>query len=236
MKILVVEPIATRRAELVDWTCELPGFVVVGAVRSGLEAEALLTSTRVDVVVIGAVSAWDLSSVTRASQQQGSSLVEARDSMAELAAALAAHRAFKIESTLRSVHHMWLEHEREARHASVQTLQYRLRNDAHAETSETIDLREWLPATIERLRAVLPSHIELVPMVAIDTLPVRCVARDLEDLVYERVLRAAAHLPWGGTVWLTAAPAKDGEVTLDVLENGRGEIHDVRLRASAPQH
>lgn len=221
MKILVVEPHATRRAELVDWTCELPGFVLVDAVPGRAEADALLATTHVDIVVLGTLPRWPVS---------GTALVEARGSMNELAAALSAHRANRRASE----YLQRLDAEHEARNATLQTLQYRLRSEPRLEVAETIDLREWLPRTIARLRAVVPPFVELVPLVAVDTLPVRCVATLLEQVVYEIVLRACGHLPWGGTVWLTAAPGAEGEVTLDVLENGRGEIRDVTLRASVP--
>ena len=237
MKILVVEPIATRRAELVDWTCELPGFVVVGAVPGYVEAVAQIARTQVDVVVLGDVPLWDLSALTRLVERYGKALVDGCGSMDELAAALATYRANRrtssVEASVRSANIRRLVFDNEAKNASMQTLQYRLLADRQVEVANTIDLREWLPKTIARLRAVVPEQIELVPMVAVDTLPVRCVASILEQVVYEIVLRACTHLPWGGTVWLTAAPAADGEVRLDVLEDGRGEIRDVRLPTSA---
>jgi hypothetical protein len=216
MKILIVEPLAHRRAELVDWTCELPVIVIVDAVAWRAEAETVLARTRVDVIVVGCV--------TRASAAYTCAIVEASGTLEDLAAALAAHRASRIESATRAVHTMRLQHEGEARHANVQTLQFRLRTEARSVTTETIDLHSWLPLAIARLRAVVPDHVALVPMVAIDTLPVQCVANILEQNVTESVLRACERLPWGGTVWLTAAPGGDGEVVLDVLEDGRGEI------------
>lgn len=222
MKILIVEPYAARRAELVDWTCELPGFVIVDAVGGRAAAEALLATTHVDLILLGAVWPWT-SEIP---------FVEAKWTMDELRAALVAFRSSKIQATIRSVDVMRLEHEREGRHASLQTLLYRLRAGTKAAPAETIDLHEWLPLMIERIRAAVPAYIEIVPIVAVDTAPVRCVARALEDVVYESVMRACAHLPWGGTVWVTAAPGADGDVTLDVLENGRGLVHDVRLRAA----
>lgn len=238
MKILVVEPAASRRAELVDWTCELPGFVVVGAVPGYVEAVVLIARMQVDVIVLGEVRLWDLSALTRLATRYDKAIVETCDTVEELTAVLVAYResrrASEIEASARSASIRRLAYEREAQHASMQTLQYRLREDQPVDQVETIDLREWLPRTIARLRAVVPEHIELVPMVAVDTSPVQCVAKLLEETVYEAVLRACTHLPWGGTVWLTAAPGEDGQVTLDVLENGRGEIHDVQLRASAP--
>ena len=230
MKILLVEPVANRRAELVDWTCELQGIVVIGAVADRVEASALLAGTRVDAIVLGAVPLRDLADVARLSARHGTALVEARSTAGELAAALAA----LAESQIRKAEIQRVEYEREVRHASVQTLQYRLRGEPRIELAETIDLREWLPRTIARLRAVVPPHVELVAMVAVDTSPVRCLPTALEHVVSETVLRACAHLPWGGTVWLTAAPGGDGEVTLHVLEDGRGEIRDVRLPASRP--
>ena len=230
MKILIVEPDVTRRAELVDWTCELPGFVVIDAVAGLAEAHALLATTTIDVIVLGAVP--------RTLARLAPPIVEARDTMDELAAALAAHResrmASRTASAVRAVYMKRLEYEREARDASLQTLQYRLRAEPHVELAKTIDLREWIPRLIAKLRAVVPPHIELVAMVAVDTLPVRCLMTELEHVISDAVLRACEHLPWGGTVWLTAAPGADGEVTLDVLEDGRGEIRDVRLRASVP--
>jgi hypothetical protein len=229
MKILVVEPLASRRAELVDWTCELPGVVVVGAVPYFGDAIPRLADTQIDAVLIGNFFRWERIALARAVKSRGTAIVEAGGTMDEVVAAVRALRAPAPATP--SIER--LEYEREARHASVQTLQYRLRNESRHDAAETIDLREWLPRTIARLRAVVPDHIELVAMVAVDTSSVRYVATILEQLVYEAVLRACAHLPWGGTVWLTAAPGKDDEVTLDVLEDGRGEIRDVRLPTSA---
>jgi len=228
VKILLVEPFATRRAELVDWTCELPGIVIVAAVADRAEADALLATTGVDAIVIGAVPLRDLAPLARLSARHGAPLVAAPDTMDELAAALAA----LVESSTHKAQFQRLAYEREAQQASLQTLQYRLRGEARIEIAETIDLREWLPRAITRLRTVVPPHVELVAMVAVDTSPVRCLATALEHVVSEIVLRACAHLPWGGTVWLTAAPGADGEVRLDVLEDGRGEIRDVRLPAT----
>lgn len=237
MKIIVVEPTANRRAELVDWTCELPGYVVVAAVPGYVEAVVQIARTQVDVIVLGEVPLWDLAALARLADRYSKELVEAGGSMADLAAVLAEYRARRkaaeVEASVRSASLRRLAYEGEVQHASAQTLQYRLRDEPRTEHAVTIDLREWIPRAIARLRTVVPPHIELVAMVAVDTAPVRCLPTALEHVVSDTVLRACEHLPWGGTVWLTAAPGADGEVVLDVLEDGRGEIRDVRLPASA---
>lgn len=239
MNILVVEPDPLRRADIVDWTCELPGVVVAGAVTGHAEAEVALGCDPIDVIVAGLVPLWDLTALHSAAEHLGIPLVEARSTEADLAEILARHVANRSgvppQVNRLSARTRRLAFERDAQQASTLALAHQLRAPhRRARTNEALELREWLPATIAKLRAVIPEYIELVPIIAAETLPVRCVPDVLEHVVYELVLRAAAHLPWGGTVWLTATPGADGEVQLDVLENGRGRILDLTLRASAP--
>lgn len=240
MNILIVEPDPLRRADIVDWTCELPGIVVAGAVTGHAEAEVALGCAPIDVIVAGLVPLWDLTALHTAAEQLGITLVEAHSSEADLAELLMGQVASHAGEPLSPVNRLSartkrLAFERDAQQASTLALAHRLRSThRRARTNESLELREWLPATIAKLRAVIPEYIELVPIIAAETLPVRCVPDVLEHVVYELVLRAAAQLPWGGTVWLTATPGADGEVQLDVLENGRGRILDLTLRASAP--
>jgi hypothetical protein len=239
MNILVVEPDPLRRADIVDWTCELPGIVVAGAVNGHAEAEVALGCDPIDVIVAGLVPLWDLTALHTAAEQLGIQLVEARSSEADLAELLSTHVAMRREPVA-PVNRLAertkrLAFERDAQQASTLALAQHLRSThRRSRPTEALELREWLPATIAKLRAVIPEYIELVPIVAAGTLPVRCVPDVLEHVVYELVLRAVTQLPWGGTVWLTATPGADGEVQLDVLENGRGRILDLTLRASAP--
>lgn len=241
MNVLVVEPSEERRDALVDAICELRDIEVRGATASAIESRLALTTERIDVVVIGSLlthereyvmsmaGSWvrfvDAKDVTEVKIRLAE-LALTRDLMADSFSALAARAKL-------------LAFERDAAEAGPNALAHHLRI-AHRSThrrvlrgTQTLQLQDWLPAMLERIRSVVPDYIELVPMVAAGTPPVRCVPAVLEHVMLEIVLKAAAKLPWGGTVWLTADRSGVDEVLIDVLENGRGTGHDLTLRASA---
>lgn len=241
MNVLVVEPSEERRDALVDAICELRDIEVRGATATAIESRLPLTTERIDVVVLGEilpherayimslagswcrfVDARDLTDV----KVRLAELALTRDLVADSFSALAARAKL-------------IAFERDAAEAGPNALTHHLRV-AHRAThrrvlrgTQTIQLQEWLPAMIRRIRSVVPEYIELVPMIAAETPAVRCVPAVLEHVMLEIVLKAAAKLPWGGTIWLTADRCGTDEVLVDVLENGYGTGHDLTLRASA---
>lgn len=239
MKILVVEPGAERRAQIVDAICELPGIEVLAHAASAGDSRVLIACEPIDVVVAGALPMDDLAALELIAEGRACPVVTVT-SVEELAATLRTMDAAierRASYTRLSARSKYLAFEQNTRLAGPLALAHHLRADepgpAHKGT-ETIDLRTWLPEAIAQLRPFVPAYIEMVPLVAGDALLVQCVPAMLEHVVMELVLQACTALPWGGTVWLTAAPGKDGEVKLDVLENGRGQVRDLTLRASAP--
>jgi len=216
MKVLVVDADAERRADLVDAVCELPGIEVCGATHNAASSHDLLTREQIDVIVAGDLPLVEVAALSLVAGARNCTVVSATHPPAVVTAlqAIAARRTEPSTMPDRLARAKYLAFERDSQ--------------------QTIDLRDWLPRTVEQLRRVVPGHIELVAIVAGDTLPVRCVPEMLERLVLDLVLQAAHALPWGGTVWLTAAPGADGEVKLDVLENGLGRVLDLTLRASVP--
>lgn len=240
MRVLVVDPAAESRAELIHLICELPGVDVRGAVPGLLECHVALAAEPFEVIVAGELPLWELASIVSVAETLGCAVVE-RTTDAGLVATLstiAARRTEAAEELLRlATRSKVLAFERDAQVAGPRALALHLQTgepDRARRSDQTIDLRAWLPLIVTQLRGLVPDYIEVVPMVAADTHPVRCVPSVLEQVVLELVLRAAAQLPWGGTVWITATPGADDEVKLDVLENGHGHVLDLVLRASAP--
>jgi signal transduction histidine kinase len=107
------------------------------------------------------------------------------------------------------------------------------RTDMPKRGAQTLDLAAWLPIALVQMRAVLPDYIEVAPLIAAETPHVSCDPAVLEHMLLELVLQATTVLPWGGTVWVTVMADADGQVLLDVLENGHGHVRDLTLRASA---
>jgi hypothetical protein len=216
MKILVIEPDDNRRADLADAICELPGVEVLATVAAIEDGHAVIAREPVDVIVAGELSAPELTTLDGLARTFACTVILV-STLASLAAALHKRASRRV-----APHTAWAVLERQTDGAPRTKL-----------AGETVDLSEWLPRTIMQLRRMVPDYIELVPIVAADTPAVHCVPAILEQVVFELVLQACTALPWGGTVWLTAGPGDDGEVKLDVLENGLGEIQDLTLRASA---
>jgi hypothetical protein len=241
MNVLVVEPCDERRASLVDAICELRDVDVRADTATAIESRDALTEQRIDVVVFGDLVPHERAYVM---SMAGSwcRFVESEDltEMTVKLAELALSKDLVAESFSRLADHAkLLAFERDAAEAGPNALTHHLRI-ANREThrlllrgTQTLHLHEWLPAMIARIRSVVPEYIELVPLISSDTPPVRCVPAVLEHVMLEIILMAAAKLPWGGTIWLTAERSELGEVRVDVLENGRGTGHDLTLRASA---
>ncbi len=238
MNILVVDPSAERRADLADLLCELPGIEVRATAPDVYGTQMVLWSEAIDVVVVGEIPFLELQTLVSLAEPKGCIVIEVTTETA-LVTALRAMAARKSEPLDRmnqiASHSKRLAFERDAPHAGPKALAHHLRSrERMYGGTETLDLREWLPRTIAQLRVMIPDIVELVPIVAADTPPVQCEPAILEHVVLELILQACAALPWGGTIWLTAGPGADGEVKLDVLENGRGESLDLTLRVSAP--
>lgn len=241
MNVLVVEPSEERRDALVDAICELRDVEVRGATASASESRLALTTERIDVVVIGALRSHEREYVMSMAGSwcrflDATDVTEVKVRLAELALSrdLVAGSFSELAARARL-----LAFERDATEAGPNALAHHLRI-AHRSThrrvlrgTQTLQLQEWLPAMTNRIRSVVPEYIELVPMIAADTPAVRCVPAVLEHVMLEIVLKAAAKLPWGGTIWLTADRSGVDEVLIDVLENGHGTGHDLTLRASA---
>jgi hypothetical protein len=241
MNVLVVEPSEERRDALVDAICELRDVEVRGATASAIDSRDPLTTERIDVVVIGALQSHERAYLMSMAGSwcrfvDADDVTEVKVRIAELA--LTRHLVADTFSAL-AARAKLIAFERDTAEAGPNALTHHLRI-AHRAThrrvlrgTQTLHLHEWLPAMISRIRSVVPDYIELVPVIAADTPPVRCVPAVLEHVMLEIVLQAAAKLPWGGTIWLTADRAGVDEVLIDVLENGHGTGHDLTLRASA---
>jgi len=214
---------------------------VSGAVHGLAECRIALTSEPLDVIVAGELPLWELASIVAAADNLGCSVLEVttEDGLVSSLAKMATRRTDLTPMNALAARSKVLAFERERLAASPRALALRLQTgepERARRGAQSLDLREWLPQVITHLRAVVPDYIELVPMVAADTLPVHCVPAVLEHVMFELVLRACTALPWGGTVWLTATPGADGEVKLEVLENGHGHVLDLSLRASPPAY
>lgn len=240
MRILVVDPAADRRAELSHLICELPEVEVRGAVHGLTDACLALRAEPIDVIIAGELPLWELASLVAAAESLGSAVLEVTTDdalIAKLRTLVTRRGVPRAQLDRLAARSKYLVFERNTRAASTRALAMHLQSkgpDRAPSGTQTIDLRDWLPATIAQLRGVIPEYIELVPIVGGDIATVSCVPAVLEHVVLELVLQACTQLPWGGTVWLTASPGEDGEVKLDVLENGRGRVLDLVLRASAP--
>jgi hypothetical protein len=240
MNVLVVEPCEDRRDALVDAICELRDVVVLGAAGTALESRDTLTNTRIDVIVIGALLSHERAYVVSMAGSwcrfvDADDVIEVKVRLAELA--LTRDVVAESFSTLADRAKL-LAFERDALEAGPHALTHHLRVANRAthrlllRGTQTLHLEQWLPAMLTRIRSVVPAYIELVPIIAADTPPVRCIPAVLEHVMLEIILKAAAKLPWGGTVWLTAERSGLDEVQIDVLENGYGTGHDLTLRAS----
>jgi hypothetical protein len=238
MKVLVVEPCDERRACLVDAICELRD-VDVRASSSTVESRDALTAERIDAIVLGDLVAHERAQVM---SMAGSwcTFVESDDltEMTVRLAEIALTRDVVVESFAQlAARAKRLAFERDSAEAGPNALAHHLRI-ANGTThrlllrgTQTLQLQEWVPAMIRRIRSVVPDHVELVPMISDETPPVRCVPAVLEHVMLEIVLQAASKLPWGGTIWLTAQRWGADEVQVEVLENGHGTGHDLTLRA-----
>lgn len=236
---MVVERLETRRRDFVDAICELPGVLVCGA-GGFMDALRILSEEPVDAFVVGALPERELKQLATVAQQVlGRDVIVVGDT-GELVT--------RVESLVR--------HRREPdpsfgpraeraealalRRAGGVALAHRLRvaqRDRSSETArgmQTLVLEDWLPAVCAGFVPMMPGHVELVLHVSRDTPPVRCVPEVLEHEMFDIVLEAAAKLPWGGTIWLTAELASNDTVRIDVLENGLGTGDDVTLRTAAP--
>lgn len=216
MKILVIEPGDDQRADLADAICELPGVEVVATVGEIADGHVVIACEPIDVIVAGELPVSDLTTLDGLAQKYACTVVRTSRLDALTATLQKLARRAPLRLGLGA-----LEQRRTATQPSARL------------ADQTLDLREWLPRTIAGLRRMVPDYIELVPIVAAGTPTVLCVPAILEQVVHELVIQACAALPWGGTIWLTAGPGANGEVKLDVLENGLGEIQDLTLRASA---
>ncbi len=240
MKILVVECGDQRRADIVDAICELPGIEVHAQAAGLADSRMLIACEPIDLVVTGDLPMWEIASLDIVAEAHACPVlaITTVDELVRKLGVMGARRDEPRTSLTRlTARTKYLAFERDTQQACPTTLAHHLRAGESGPSRrgvESIDLREWLPLAVAQLRPFVPDYIELVPMVAADTLAVQCVPAVLEHMLMELVLQACVALPWGGTVWLTAAPGEDGEVKLDVLENGLGQVRDLTLRASAP--
>ncbi len=206
MKVLVIDASGDKRADLVDALCELPNIEVRGAVANVAEASWRLASDRLDAIVVGNVRSDERPTLDALAEFQTCTVIDVSEDLVETLTQLGAER--RSRSTYAEL---------ASRSKGVM---------------ETIVLDEWLPRVVNRIRPLLSPLVEIVVMVEHGTQPVRCVPEVLEHVVLDLVVEACRSIPWGGIVWLTATPAGDGEVKLDVLENGVGHVRDLTLLAS----
>jgi hypothetical protein len=241
MNVLVVEPCDERRASLVDAICELRDINVRASTASALESRDALAAERIDAVVFGDLVPHERAYVMSMAGSwcrfvESDDLTEMTVRLAEIA--LTRDVVAESFSDL-AARAKLLAFERDSAEAGPNALAHHLRianRTTHRlllRGTQTLHLQEWLPAMIGRIRSVVPEYVELVPMIADNTPPVRCVPAVLEHVMLEIVLEAAAKLPWGGTIWLTAERFGTDEVQVEVLENGAGTGHDLTLRASS---
>jgi hypothetical protein len=242
MKVMVVDPDVERRADLVDAICEVEHVEVTASTATALESRDVLAREHVDLVIASALSPGEATYLAALSDSARVELALAStrdDIIAVVALAVrmrhgGASQTFQ-ELALRSKQ---VAFERATRAAGPTSLSHRLRAAQPAARphpdagAQRIDLREWLPRAILGMRPVLPDYVEVISLVAADTPMVRCVPKVLEHAVLELVLQAASILVWGGTIWLTAEATADGQVQLDVVENGSGRVRDLTLRAA----
>jgi hypothetical protein len=233
MKVLVVDPQFERRAALVDAICELEHVEVAGTAGTAVEAREVLAAEPIDMVLEGAMSSDESSKIAALSLTYHCELVraaspsEAAQIVRRSAREYADWSSLKDRSTppgrvaLPEVGPLSL---------SYAFLAGPSRPDSTS--TQTINLAEWLPATVAKVRTMLPAYVEVVIHIADGTLPVRCVPTTLEHSVFQLLLQASASLVWGGTIWLMADTRLDGLVRLTVLENAVGELRDLTLSTS----
>lgn len=213
LKIMVVEQLETRRADLVDAICELPGVLACG-VAGFVDALRILSTEPVDAMVLGALPASE--------RRQLLTLVQDLPSCEVLAAADATELAARIEPLIAA--HRTKPPSRPL-HVAPQPARRGM---------QTVVLKDWLPAMCAGFAAKMPAYIELAPIISGDTPPVHCVPEILEHEMLDIVLEAATKLPWGGTIWLTAERSGSDTVRIEILENGLGTGGDVTLRTARP--
>jgi len=200
MNVLVVEPSEERRDALVDALCELRDVEVRGAAGSALESRDALTSERIDVVVMGALLSHERAYIMSLAGSwcrfvEAADVTDAKVRVAELALSkdLIADSFSSLAARAKII-----AFERDTAEAGPNALAHHLRV-AHRAThrrvlrgTQTIELQEWLPAMISRIRSVVPDYIELVPIIAEGTPSVRCVPAVLEHVMLEIVLKAGS--------------------------------------------
>jgi hypothetical protein len=186
---------------------------VRGAAANAAEAGWLLSSERVETLVLGTVPSADRLALDALVELHDCTLVQADDALVAEMTVLAAEPAPLGRA-----------------YANLAARSKFLGLDQRA--TETLVLGEWLPPLIKRMRRLLPPLVDVVVIVEPGTPPVCCVPDVLEHVVIDLVTNACTAIPWGGIVWLTGAPGRDGEVKLDVLENGAGHVRDLTLLAS----
>lgn len=214
MKIMVVEQNDERRADLVDMLCELPRIEVRGAATNAAETGWRLAGERVEAIVVGHVTTADREAIEALAHTHDCALLDAGADVIDSLTALAEERQQRYGRTFASL----------AARSKYLALERGV--------TETIALDEWLPSVIARVRPLVSPLVEVIVMVEPETQPVCCVPDVLEHVVIDLIMHACRALPWGGIVWLTATPGDDGEVKLDVLENGGGHVQDLTLLAS----
>lgn len=214
MKILVIDESDERRADLVDMLCELPRIEVRGGAANAAETGWRLTGEPIDALIVGSVTAPEREALAVLADSHDCAVLTAGPDVIQTLMALSDERRRRYGRTF----------------ASLAARSKYLALDRGA--PETIVLSEWLPNVVARVRPLLSELVEVVVMVEPGTQPVCCVPDALEHVVIDLVVQACKSLPWGGIVWLTATPGGDGEVKLDVLENGGGRVQDFTLLAS----
>jgi hypothetical protein len=233
MKVLVVDRELDRRAELVDAICELEHVEVCGTAGTAVEAREVLAAEPIDMVIEGAMSSDESSKIAALSLTYHCELVRATSAseVSEIVRRSAREYADWAERPVRSTPPASIA----SPEIGPLALSYAfLAGPGHSDatSTQTIDLSEWLPATVEKVRTMLPAIVEVVIHIADGTLPVRCVPTTLEHSVFQLLLQASASLVWGGTIWLMADTRLDGLVRLTVLENAVGELRDLTLSTS----
>lgn len=234
LKIVVVEKQEARRAELVDAICEMPG-VLASSAGGFKEAIRILSNEPADAVILGALPEVERRQLTLVARNVVRCDVIDVEDATELVGTVETllARARRNVSAPRTARTEVLALGR----ASGLALAQRLRaaqKERVPRGMQTLVLKEWLPAVCASFTPMMPAYVELVPIVSGDAPAVRCVPEILEREIFDMVLDAAAKLPWGGTIWLTAELVDDDTVRIDVLENGHGTGDDVRLCAAAP--
>ncbi|MBV8762818.1 MAG: hypothetical protein JO257_36370 [Deltaproteobacteria bacterium] len=238
LKIMVVDKLETRRAELVDAICELPGVEAHGA-PGFLDALKVMTTERMDAVMLGTLPdselrqlGWIANNVLHCAV----AVVEDAGELVMRTEAMLVERRRKREDAYatRAARIEALALARASGGALAHRLRVAQREPGAQAGMQTLVLQDWLPALCTGFARMMPAYVELVPVISAGTPAVRAIPEILEHEMFDIVLEAAAKLPWGGTIWLTAELASDDTVRIDVLENGRGTGDDVTLRTAAP--